>query len=141
MTFVDTNLFVYLFDRTDPAKSDVCHNALDRLGQDVVLSTQVLSEFLNSVGRERRGGSKLLDDLSARAAVEGIIARYRVVELAAQDIVAAARLREAMPISLWDAQIVAVAARAGCDTLLTEDLQHGQTIEGVAVRSPFRAAG
>ena len=40
-------------------------------------------------------------------------------------------------ISLWDAQIVEAAARAGCDVVLTEDLNPGQTIKGVTIENPF----
>ncbi len=39
--------------------------------------------------------------------------------------------------SFWDAMIVAAARRLGCATLLTEDLQDGQELGGVVVRSPF----
>ena len=40
-------------------------------------------------------------------------------------------------ISRWDALIIVAAVRAGCDTLLTEDLSHGQVIEGVHIVNPF----
>ena len=43
-------------------------------------------------------------------------------------------------ISHWDALIVAAALHQGCETLLSEDLQDGQIIEGVRVVNPFRAA-
>ena len=40
----------------------------------------------------------------------------------------------------WDALVVAAAKAAGCDTLLTEDLQHGQDLDGLRVVSPFEEA-
>ncbi len=40
-------------------------------------------------------------------------------------------------LSIWDALIVCAANRAGCRTLLSEDLNHGQVIGGVAVVNPF----
>lgn len=40
--------------------------------------------------------------------------------------------------SWFDSLIVATALDAGCDTLYTEDLQHGQVIEGkLTVTNPF----
>ena len=39
--------------------------------------------------------------------------------------------------SLYDSLIVASALEAGCDTLLTEDLQSGRRIEGLAIVNPF----
>ena len=40
-------------------------------------------------------------------------------------------------LSFWDALILEAALRGGADTLLTEDLQHGQRIEGLTVVNPF----
>ncbi len=41
-------------------------------------------------------------------------------------------------LSSYDSLIVAAALDAGCKTLYSEDLQHGQQIEGVTVTNPFR---
>jgi predicted nucleic acid-binding protein len=43
-------------------------------------------------------------------------------------------------VSHWDALIVAAAIHQNCETLLSEDMQHGQTIEGVQIVNPFRVA-
>lgn len=40
-------------------------------------------------------------------------------------------------LHFWDALIVASAHRAGCQHLLTEDLQDGQEFDGVRVLNPF----
>lgn len=40
-------------------------------------------------------------------------------------------------LSNWDALIVAAAVLAGCETLYSEDLQHGQVFEGLSVVNPF----
>ncbi len=40
-----------------------------------------------------------------------------------------------------DALIIAAAIEAGCRRLLTEDLQHGQRIEGLSIENPFRLPG
>ena len=37
----------------------------------------------------------------------------------------------------YDSLIVAAAMRAGCSTLYSEDLQHGQTIDQMTIRNPF----
>jgi predicted nucleic acid-binding protein len=41
-------------------------------------------------------------------------------------------------LSCWDALIVAAARIAGCEHLLTEDLQHGSELDGLRVVNPFR---
>lgn len=40
-------------------------------------------------------------------------------------------------MQIYDAIILAAAARAECDVLLSEDLQHGFEWRGVKVRNPF----
>jgi predicted nucleic acid-binding protein len=39
--------------------------------------------------------------------------------------------------SIWDGLIVAAALDAGCKILYTEDLQHGQVVEGLRIENPF----
>ena len=53
-------------------------------------------------------------------------------------ILGAIDLHRLHAISFWDALIVRAAAAAGCQVLLTEDLQDGQVFEGVRVENPFR---
>jgi predicted nucleic acid-binding protein len=60
------------------------------------------------------------------------------------EIVTPATIQRALDIasrygfSWFDSLIVATALDAGCDTLYTEDLQHGQMIEGkLTVTNPF----
>ncbi len=43
-------------------------------------------------------------------------------------------------ISFWDALMVAAAVKAGATRILTEDLNHGQTIAGIPIENPFIAA-
>jgi len=39
--------------------------------------------------------------------------------------------------SIYDALILAAAGEAECDALYSEDLQHGQVVDGVRVINPF----
>jgi predicted nucleic acid-binding protein len=51
-------------------------------------------------------------------------------------------LAEWYGLSTWDAMIAASALHAGCDTLLSEDMQHGMTLgDGLRVFNPFRVGG
>ena len=40
-------------------------------------------------------------------------------------------------LAFYDALIVASAIEAGCDTLFSEDMQHGRKIGGLAIVNPF----
>ena len=54
--------------------------------------------------------------------------------------VASTEIEERYQLSFWDALIVAAAAQGRADVLLTEDLNSGQTIEGVRIENPFDVA-
>ena len=50
-------------------------------------------------------------------------------------------LAERYDLSTYDAMIAASALHAGCDTLWSEDMQHGMALdEGLRIVNPFRAA-
>jgi predicted nucleic acid-binding protein len=40
--------------------------------------------------------------------------------------------------SFYDSLIIAAALEDGCTRLLSEDLQHGQRIEGMVITNPFQ---
>ena len=42
--------------------------------------------------------------------------------------------------SIWDCVIVAVSANAGCDLLLSEDMQDGFAWGGLTIVNPFAAS-
>jgi predicted nucleic acid-binding protein len=49
-------------------------------------------------------------------------------------------LAEHYDLSIYDAMIAASALRADCDTLWSEDMQHGMTLDGgLQIINPFRS--
>jgi predicted nucleic acid-binding protein len=75
----------------------------------------------------------------ARADVRDLLA-WRPVSVGTELLEAGWSVEDRFGLSCWDALIVAAARIAGCEYLLTEDLQHGVELEGLRVVSPFRAA-
>jgi len=124
-------VFVYLYDHADAEKQRIARATLTDAAEEIVISTQVLSEFFWVVTRKL--------NLDPRVAREGVrqMATLRVVPvdhrlvLRATDTVLTSRL------SIWDALIVEAAAAAGSDRLLTEDLNAGQIIRDVQIINPF----
>lgn len=134
-TFVDTNVFVYLFDDSEPQKQGVARKRLEKAQseQELVVSTQVLQESYVAL---TRGKSPIASpDLAARAVRE--VAAYTVAQVDTPLVFEAIESCRQHQISFWDALIVRAAHGAGCETLLTEDLNHGQVIDGVRVENPF----
>lgn len=133
-TFLDTNVLVYAYDRADPEKQRRAQAVIGGMQADrLALSSQVLSEFYVTVTQ------KLAEPLGrpdAAAAVRAL-ADLHVVPVDAPLVIQATDVQQRWQLSYWDALILAAAATAGCDRLLSEDLGHGSTLGGVRVENPF----
>jgi predicted nucleic acid-binding protein len=128
--FIDTTVLVYLLSG-DAEKADRAEALIAAGG---VVSVQVLNEFV-SVARRKLDLSwvDIHDILGAvRANTE-----ITPLTLAVHD--RAIAIAQHSGLHIYDACIVAAAASAGCSRILTEDLQHGQAIDGALVENPFRA--
>ena len=134
--FVDTNVLVYLRDRTEPEKQARAARWLGKLWELRLgrLSYQVLQEYYVTATLKLdppRAVEDVREDILALLA-------WGPVETDRAAMEEAWRIQDRHGLSWWDALIVAAALRAGCAYLLTEDLQDGQTIQGLTVVSPFR---
>ena len=137
LKFIDTNILVYLYDNESPAKQSKSRELLETDTEHYVLSPQVLSEFYVTVTR------KLARPLAADQALEAVNAfcAFRIRQLHGGLVRAAIRRSLASRLSYWDALVVETAIEAGAASLLTEDLQHGQTFDGLLVVNPFATSG
>lgn len=133
--FVDTNVFVYAVDDGEPEKRDRARELISGDERTLVISAQVIGEFYVVATR------KLASPLSASDAADRVseLLRLPVVPVDAELAGAAVATSSAEQLSYWDALIVEAAAVAGCDTLITEDLNEGQAIRSVVVENPFAA--
>jgi predicted nucleic acid-binding protein len=132
-TFLDTNILLYGDDLAHAAKQQ---RALDlilkhKAQHTGVVSLQVIQEYF--VNATRKLG---LDPGFARQKVE-TYCRFDVVEPVAADILAAIDFHRLHRISYWDALVLHCARKAGCRVVLTEDMQHGQVMDGVEIVNPF----
>lgn len=133
-TFVDTSLLLYAHSSTGE-KGKVAQACLRELWEKEsgVVSTQVLAEFY--VNLTRKWSPAVTPDTALELTAH--YAAWPVVVLESPDVLQACRLEQASKLSFWDALIVVAAAKAGAERLLTEDLNHGQTIAGVRVVNPL----
>jgi predicted nucleic acid-binding protein len=100
-------------------------------GQSGVVSTQVFQEFY-VVATSKLGVEPLL-----AKKIIGSLANFETVTVDLPLIKQAIDICVADNISFWDALIVSAAAAAQCKTIWTEDLNHGQLINGVKIENPF----
>jgi predicted nucleic acid-binding protein len=135
-TFVDTNVFTYLFDDAEPIKQERARQRLEleQSARELVLSTQVLQELYVS---PTKGRHPIASAEIAEAAVREASGGYTVVQVDVPLVLSSIELCRRTSISFWDALIVRAAAFAGCDRLLSEDLNDGQVIDGVTIENPF----
>jgi predicted nucleic acid-binding protein len=133
--FVDTNVLLYAISR-DPAEQDKSERANAILsGRDLTLSVQVLQEFYVQATRSSRSDA-ITHDQAARL-VESFC-RFNVQDVTKGIMKAALNARQRFQLSHWDAAIIEAARVAGCDEVLSEDLNDGQDYAGVRITNPFR---
>ncbi|MDX1251707.1 MAG: PIN domain-containing protein [Gammaproteobacteria bacterium] len=134
-SFFDTNVLVYLFDEDAPEKKAKAQALLrQEVGEGrATLSTQVLQEFYVAVTR------KLAQPLPAEVAERAVrdLAALPLLQVDVSLIQAAIRRCRKSGFSFWDALVIETALAGGVARLLTEDLQHGQVIDGMKVENPF----
>ena len=127
--FLDTNILIYAFAADDP-RSDLAEALVAAGG---VISVQVLNEFVN-VSR-RKLGREWADIENAVGVLRDLLDAPIPLTVELHD--AAIALARDHGFAFYDALIVAAASQSGCVTLYSEDMQHGQTIDGLTIRNPF----
>jgi predicted nucleic acid-binding protein len=133
--FVDTNILVYAHDEDAGEKHAAAAKAIADLWEcrNGVISTQVLQEFY--VTLTRKVASPVTRNTACR-----LIRNYLTWELAVNDgpiLLHASEIEGNYRLSFWDGLIVAAAYSKNAAVILTEDLNHGQTIEGILIQNPF----
>lgn len=93
---------------------------------------QVLQEFYTNVTRKIKVPISKAD---ARAIVNDFA--HWCVETTPAEIARAFQIEDEARIGFWDALIVAAAIRSGATRILSEDLNHGQSIAGILIENPF----
>ena len=132
-SFFDTNVLIYSAS-SDPAKADRAEAIIATGG---AISVQVLNEIANVARRKMRMSwsetHSFLDLIRSLLTVHPITVEIHDAGLA---------LSERYGLSTYDAMIAASALHAGCDTLLSEDLQQGMVIDQrLRVINPFHDMG
>ncbi len=132
--FLDTNVLVYAFGMKKASIPDTRSEIAQQIVIDrAVISVQVLNEFAQVCHRK------------VGLSWERIVASLQVIkELCGPAVPLTADLHEAaVELSRWhgfniyDSLILAAAIKAGCTTVLTENMQYGQTIGNLTIVNPF----
>jgi predicted nucleic acid-binding protein len=127
--FLDTNVLLYLLSG-DEARAD---RAEVEVGAGGVVSVQVLNEFASVASRKL--GMSIREIREVLTTIRSVCS---VVPLSEETHDLGLSIAERYGLSVYDSMIAASAVLAGCNTLLTEDMQDGQAFEGgLGIRNPF----
>ncbi len=135
--FLDTNVLVYAYDITDPAKQRIAQDLVRKaVAGGLIISTQVLAEF----------AATLLHKLIPAPSSEDVIALWdtlapiRLIPPDNEIVRRAVEARAAYGLHFYDGMIVAAAERAGSERIWSEDFNPGQKYFGVVAANPFQGS-
>ena len=131
--FIDTNILIYAMDKYHPEKRTHCRDLLKVLNIELkgVISTQVMQEFYVTATKKLGADPLVVKDLL------NSFDRFETVLITPEIIKEAVDCSILNRLSFWDSLIVSAAESANCETLWTEDLNHGQIIRGVRIENPL----
>ena len=133
--FLDSNILVYAHDDADRRKQEIAQTLVKRavLGE-LFISTQTLAEFsatlLHRFSRQF-SPNEVIGILDALAPIRVVLPDAGVVRRAVD-------VHRTYGLHFYDGMIIAAAERAGCQRILSEDLNAGQKYFGITVVNPFK---
>ena len=131
---LDTNVLLYLVDDREPVRRSRAREVVERAVATgrCILSVQSLGEFF--VVAVRKG---LAAPATAQQAVDDLAVAFAIASPTAADARLAVTAAVAGRFAYWDALLLATLERAGCTTVLSEDMGDGGMLGGVMIRNPF----
>lgn len=136
MNFIDTNIFIYAHDTSDPAKTRQARELLVKLvdNHEGCISTQVIQEFCNVslsksvIPLKPTDVRNILSNL-----LEPLLAHRPDIEFYNRTL----KTFERYSLSFYDAMIVQAAIDLRCKVLYSEDMQANAIYGGVRIVNPF----
>ena len=134
--FLDTNIFVYSFDETAPHKQRLAQYLIQEAlrSQRGVISSQVAQEFLNVALHKFTQPMNVSDARIYFASVLNPLCQHFPSSAFYEH---ALHIQATTGYSLYDTLIVTAALEAGCETLLSEDMQDGRVVNNLTILNPF----
>ncbi len=128
-SFFDSNVILYFA----LSRSTKAIRARQLIAQGGMISVQVLNECANVLLLKRAMPWPDMRDF-----LLDLYLRLEVIPITLDIHRSGLRLAERYGFSIYDSFIVAAALAAGCDTLWSEDMQHGMVVDGrLRIANPF----
>jgi predicted nucleic acid-binding protein len=133
--FLDTNIFIYSFDKTSPEKQTISKTLIEAaLTGKGCISFQVIQEFMNVALRRF---TPPMTSSQAQQYLENILLRLCAYFPNETFYQRALGIHNRWRFSWYDSLVITAALESSCDILYSEDLQHDQVIENLRVVNPF----
>lgn len=123
MVFLDSNVLVYLFSKDDARKEDAAVSAISR---------NICFTGVNNINETITVLSKKfsLSHEDLLYVVKTIGKLTTIVSLKPEIILPTLQIKNRYGYSYYDSLVIALAIETGCVKIFTEDMQHGQIING-----------
>ena len=135
--FIDTNILVYLFDKTERLKQTKAKKIIsERLSSSkFFLSVQVINEFINITSKKISFPIPLNKQKEIIDLLNDI---FIIVSLSLETTLSAIEIKNKYKYSFWDSLIISSAIENKCNILFSEDMQHGSIVEStLTIVNPF----
>jgi len=135
--YLDTNMLIYVFDTTEPAKQRVSKDLLlhfhsQRTGR---ISVQVLAEWRNVMIKKF---SHLIDGDFRRRFIAHF-SGWQPLKISPAILIKADELCDRYRFSPYDSIHIQSAIELGCQTFLSEDMQDGLVVDGkLTLCNPYK---
>ncbi len=129
---IDTNLWVYLY--SDHANNKIVEKIINENFGSIILSSQIIGELYNVLTKKnmktRDGAFQIISE---------IISSFMISEINSLTVIKAIEINIKYGYSYWDSLVLSSALTSECLLLYSEDMQHGQIIEGqLKIINPFK---
>ena len=138
MIAIDTNVFVYALDATEPAKQIRAREFFQGIlasAETTVIPWQVAAELLARFRKWEAAGKMTGNDVRARFGE--FLNVWRLAMPTVEVFGVSFQIQARHSLSHWDSLLVAACKEAGASRLYSEDMQHGAVYDGVEIVNPF----
>lgn len=135
--FLDTNILVYLFDKSEKEKQTKVKKLIsDLLPQTrMFVSVQVINEFINVTSKKIAAP---ISPAQQKEIIEFINDIFIVTPLNVDTTLSALEISQKYKLSFWDSLIISSALENKCNVLYSEDMQNGFSVYNkIKIVNPF----
>ena len=132
-SFIDTNILIYAEASDAREKQKTALALLRELYESAtgVISTQVLQEYCNVALKKLK-----LAPQYVRSQLD-LYEQFEVIQVTPAIIRAGIDIHQTRSVGFYDAIVLATALTAGCERLLSEDMNTGEVVHGIQIVNPF----